>query len=288
MRARDRRLPDGKLGPAPLRAVVELLGAAALLALLGYAAACAALWVMQDRLIFFPSPVMAPPRAPAGWRLEPVSLAMRDGVRVAGVFVRPPTSGPQPLLVYFGGNAEEVTVYAEDARSWGERAVLLVNYRGYGSSEGKPGEASLVSDALEIFDWAVAQPQVDRTRVAVHGRSLGSGVAVQLAALRPVACVVLTSPFTSAAEVGAEAYPWMPVRWLIRHPFDSARRAPAIHAPLLVLLGDEDTIVRPALSRRLAGLWGGPAAVVSVRGDHNDLRMDPRHDEAVREFLSRH
>jgi dienelactone hydrolase len=163
-----------------------------------------------------------------------------------------------------------------------------VNYRGYGASEGQPSQAAIVSDAEAIHDWAIRQPGIDARRVALHGRSLGAGVAVQLAARRPVGAVVLTSPFTSAADVGAQAYPWLPVRWLIRHPFDSAARAPAVKAPLLVLYGDEDDLIPPAMSRRLAGLWGGPAEARAVRGGHNDLRMDAGHDEAMREFLSRH
>ena len=288
MRPRGGCLPHGKLGPAALKALPSLAGLLAAAAALAYVVLCASMWLMQDRMVFFPMPAAAEPRSPAGWRLEAVSLPMRDGVRLAGVLVLPPAPSPHPLVVYFGGNAEEVTACAADANAWGERAVLLVNYRGYGASQGRPGEAAIVADALEVFDWAAARPDVDRSRIALHGRSMGTGVAVQVAAARPVAAVVLTSPFTSAADVGAEAYPWLPVRWLLRHPFDSAARAPKIHVPLLVLYGDSDTLVRPEHSRQLARLWGGPTAAIAVRGGHDDLRGDPRHDQAVREFLSRH
>src|SRR5258708_2882025 len=124
-------------------------------------------------------------------------------------------------------HVEEVAAFAPFApQSYGERAVLLVNYRGYGSSGGRPSESHLVSDALEIFDWAAARADLDRDRIAVHGRSLGTGVAVQVAAAKPVRCVVLTSPFTSALDVAKEIYPSLPVSILMRHVFVSLPHAP--------------------------------------------------------------
>lgn len=289
MRARDRRVPDGNLRPASLRRrvgkAIELLLIAAAA---GYIGVAGLVWIFQERLLFYPRAVLERAAPPPGWRLEPVRIAMKDGTHLAGVLVAPPAARP-PLVIYFGGNAEEVTSFASAAAAtYGDRAVLLVNYRGYGDSEGSPGEKALVSDGAELFDWASRRADLDAGRIAIHGRSLGGGVAVQVAAARAPRCVVLTSPFASAREVAQAHYPWLPVAFLIRHPFDSAARAPSLGMPVLFLIGTADTLVPPSQSRRLAGLWKGPVQALELEGyGHNDLAIDPRYDAAIHAFLDR-
>ena len=256
-------------------------------AVVGYLAITVLVWVMQERLLFYPRPLGAPVAPPAGWSLEQVKFTAQDGTALAGVLVKPPVRAP--LVIYYGGNAEEPTSYAGDAaKTYGERAVLLMNYRGYGASAGRPGEKAIVSDALQLFDWAAQRGDVDGTRIALHGRSLGTGVAVQVAAARPARCVVLTSPFDSARDVAKKIYPWLPVGLLIRHPFDSLAVAPNVHVPVLVLMGDADTLIPPAHSEALASAWGGKAERVVLKGfGHNDLSMPPAYDAAIRDFLAR-
>ena len=253
-----------------------------------YAAIVVVVWFVQERLLFYPQAVTIAPRAPAGWRMEEVAFTTRDGTRLGGVLLLPAASRPA-LVIYLGGNAEEVTGFAHAAReTYGERALLLVNYRGYGASEGKPTETGLVSDAIELYDWARAHAGIDPARIALHGRSLGSGVAVQLAAARPVRCVILTTPFESALDVAKEVYPWLPVSLLMRHPFDSARRAPGIHVPALVLTGSADTLIPKHHADRLAAAWGGPVEHVTFEGfGHNDIDLSPRYAPAIQTFLDR-
>jgi fermentation-respiration switch protein FrsA (DUF1100 family) len=259
-----------------------------LAAIAGYLGVAGLVWLTQEGMMFFPRPATGTVAAPAGWRLEQVSLDARDGTRLAGVLALPPVERA-PLVIYFGGNAEEVTEYAPQvAAEYGDRAVLLVNYRGYGASGGKPGEKAMVSDAIELFDWAARHPRLDAGRVALHGRSLGSAVAVQLAADRPVRCVVLTSPFASAVDVARDFYSWLPVALLMRHPFDLAAVAPRVKAPALVIYGEDDSIIKPRQSERLASIWGGPVERVPLPGfGHNDLHVTPRYGEAIRAFLDR-
>ena len=254
-----------------------------------YVALAALVWAMQERLMFYPSGVISAPRAPDGWSVEAVQIPVEDGVVLAGVLVRPPVERP-PVVLYFGGNAEEVTAYAGEVATWyGERAVLLVNYRGYGASGGRPGERAIVADGVRLFDWLRTRADLDGDRIAIHGRSLGSGAAVQVAAQRPPRCLVLTSPFDSALAVASAIYSWLPVSWLMRHPFDSLAHAPRISAPLLVLAGDADTLIPPAHSRRLASAWGGPRTLVELAGmGHNDISAHPRYAREIRTFLDRH
>lgn len=259
-----------------------------LAAAVAYLAVAALLWLVQDSLVFYPRPVASPPRAPSGWRIEEVATPMRDGTPIAGVLVVPPVQRA-PLVIYFGGNAEEVTAYASQAAAtYGMRAALFVNYRGYGASGGKPGEAALVADGIELFDWAARRSDIDGARIALHGRSLGSGVAVQVAAVRPAKCIVLTTPFDSALDVARGMYWWLPVAWIMRHPFDSAARAPRIKMPALILTGTADTLIPNKHSERLASRWGGPVEKVSLDGfGHNDLDLHPRYAAAIHAFLDR-
>ena len=255
---------------------------------IGYLAIAVLLWVAQERLMFLPVGVRGPVAAPPTWKIEPVSHRSSDGTRLAGALLLPP-GPPRPLVIYYGGNAEEVTASAAGAReTYGDRAILLMNYRGYGESEGRPGEKPLVADALEIFDWAERRADVDGKRVALHGRSLGSAVAVAVAAVRPVSKVVLTSPLASAGDLAAELYPWLPVRWMLRHPFDSLARAVSITSPVLVLVGDDDRIIPPKHSEKLAQHWRGPVERRNFPGfGHNDVHLHPGYAEAIRAFLDR-
>ena len=289
MRPRDRRVPDGRLGPAALRRAVSIFFSILTSAIVVYAAIALLVWLAQERLLFYPQPVAAKPAAPAGWRLESFEHSTADGTRLAGVLLLPPRERP-PLVAYFGGNAEEVTASAmHAAETYGERAVLLVNYRGYGASGGRASERALVADALEVLDAVVKRPDIDGSRVALHGRSLGSGVAVQVAAVRPVGCVVLSTPFASALSVASELYWWLPVGILMRHPFDSVARAPGIKAPALILVGSEDALIKPAQSWRLADAWGGPVERRTFAGfGHNDIHVHPDYDRTIRAFLDRH
>ena len=246
------------------------------------------MWLAQESLLFYPQAAVPRPAAPPGWRLEDVSIATRDGKRLAGVLALPPVSHPA-LVIFFGGNAQEVTSFVPFLpATYGEHAVLLVNYRGYGASEGRPGEKALVADGIELFDWAARRTDIDASRIALHGVSLGTGVAVQVAAARPARCMVLTSPFASALDIAREMYPWLPVAWLLRHPFDSGARAPALRMPALILMGGADTLIPPRHSERLASLWGGPVERVSFEGfGHNDIDLNPRYAATIREFLDR-
>lgn len=240
----------------------------------------------QDELIFYPQPL---DRAGLGDlpRSEAFDLDTADGTRLRGWFVRADAPAPAPLLIYFGGNAEEVSwVLPEVARVRGWSA-LVVNYRGYGASGGAPSERALFADALALYDRGIARPDVDRTRVVAMGRSLGTGVAVWLASQRPVAGTVLVSPYDSLIAIAQKVYPFLPVGLLLKHRFDSLSRASAIHAPLLALAASRDTLIPPASSRRLVQSWGGPARLEILEGrDHNDIHGHPLYWTTISDFLA--
>ena len=140
-----------------------------------------------------------------------------------------------------------------------------------------------MADALAVFD----QVQSRHAEITVMGRSLGSGVAVQLAAKRPVERLVLVTPFDSLVNVAKEYFRWLPVGWLMRDRYESSRRASLVSAPVLVVVAGEDEIIPRARSEALAGAFApGQVEVVVVPGvGHNTLDLSPGYLEAVREFL---
>jgi pimeloyl-ACP methyl ester carboxylesterase len=245
-----------------------------------------ALYLAQDSMLFLPQPGHATlSQGRVGRAVEDIALAVDDAVVVRGWLIRSART-PAPLIVYFGGNAEEVSWQAGEP--WpADWSLALVNYRGYGRSEGKPSEHALFADAEIVFDALAARADVDRARIVLVGRSLGSGVAVYLASRREVAGVVLISPYDSITALAQRHYPFLPVRLLLKHPFDSLSRAPAIKVPLQVIVAERDGIIPPEHSQRLHDAWGGPKRWSSVpRAGHNDLGPQREFWGPIGEFLA--
>lgn len=222
------------------------------------------MYLLQDSLIFHPQ------RLAEGQRLaisrsssvESVFVDAADGTRLHAWHVK-----GDPLILYFGGNAEEVSWMLDAAtRRTPGAGWLLVDYRGYGSSDGSPSEKALVADALQWYDHFKSSA----TRIYVFGRSLGSGVAVQLAAQRPVAGAILVAPFDSLVAVGKRHYPFLPVDWMLRHRFDSVALAPKIRAPLLCIVAGDDEIIPAVHAKRLYEAWAGDKRWLNLFGaGHN-------------------
>jgi pimeloyl-ACP methyl ester carboxylesterase len=190
-------------------------------------------------------------------------------------------------VVYYGGNAEEVSGNLWDMARLQAGAYLFMNYRGYGDSQGKPSQKNLCRDALYILDTLVARENIPMNHIVLMGRSLGSGVAVYVAAHRPVRGVILVTPFDSLLNVARHHYPVLPVRFLLKHPFDSAALAPGVKMPALVIIGNQDNIIPNRRSTQLAEVWGGVVDTVVIDGaGHNDIQLDHRYWEAINSFLS--
>lgn len=244
----------------------------------------AAAWYAQDGLIFHPRPLAIEPRMPAG--TVPIEVVADDGARLRG-WLRPAASGPAPAVLYFGGNAEEVSGTLADPRWPPDRTIVAVNYRGYGGSEGRPSERALVADALRIHDAMLTRPEVDARCVFAFGRSLGSGVAVSLAAARPVCGVVLVSPFDSLVALGRHHFRWLPVSLLLRHRFELLGVASRLAIPLLAIVAQHDSIIPHERSRALYDAWAGPKTWVEIPGtDHNTLGASELFWRRIGGFLS--
>ena len=252
---------------------------------------CGALYLLQEQLIFLSRPLADVDRYTVGVlpHTREMEVTAHDGTRLHGWLrhTAEEEAAPPGLVIYFGGNAEEVSGQMHDAGMLAPWSFAAFNYRGYGLSQGRPSETALADDALAIYDRLAARDDVDPSRIVIFGRSLGSGVAVQLAASRPVRAVVLVSPFDSLRSIARRQYPFVPVSLLLKHPFDSLARAPEIEAPLLVLAGERDRLIPHALSRRLHDAWAGPKRWVLIpEADHGDIHTRPGYWPPMREFLA--
>lgn len=224
--------------------------------LLGYCLLCLLLYLLQRQLIYFPAAAQFPPT-------DPLLLQQTD----ATVLVSRKERDTQQALLYFGGNAEDVSVsLPEFAAAFPKHAIYFLHYRGYGGSSGSPSEQALVADALALFDLV----QAKHGDITVLGRSLGSGVAVQLAAQRKVRQLVLITPFDSLSALARRQYPLFPVQWLLKDTYKSADFAPTINSPTLILLAEQDEIIGRAHSEALYQAFApGVATLKSYPGSHN-------------------
>lgn len=251
-------------------------------------------YLAQDALIFFRQPLPEARRADVARRfpaVEELSLSAADGARVHAWRVKPAGTGSAPLVMYFGGNAEEVSWMLESIGDplRGETpgvGWLLVDYRGYGASEGSPSERALVGDALALFDHVAKLPGVDAERIMAFGRSLGSGVAVRLAAERPLRALILVTPFESLAAVAKRYYWYLPVDLILKHRFDSIALAPKLKQPLLCVISARDEVIPPVHAEKLFESWAGAKRKLTLEGaGHNDTDASPAFWPAVRGFL---
>lgn len=256
-----------------------LIGAALI-----YGGLVALMYVAQRSMMYFPDTRRIAPAVAGLPQAEEIVLDTADGEKLVAWHVAP--AAGRLLVIYFQGNGGSLALRASRFRALvGDGTGLLaVSYRGYGGSTGRPTETGLLQDAAAAYDLAAARYGLER--IALWGESLGAAVAVALASNRPVARIVLESPFTSAADIGASVYWFLPVRLLIKDPFYSDRRIAKVTAPVLFIHGENDSVVPLRFGERLFALANEPKRFVKLRGaDHND------HDEYgvidhVREFLA--
>ena len=253
---------------------------------LGLTAAVAA---NQRRLVFNPTleREVENPRS-SGHRTRPVVLRTADGTRLSGWLMTPQVQAPHPAVIYFGGRSEEVSWVVRDAgKLFPGMSVLAVNYRGYGQSHGVPAEIHMIEDGCMLFDWMAARVAVDARRIAVVGRSLGSGVAVQVAKERPVHSVVLVTPYDSIVALAKRKFRAMPIDYMLRHRFESIKHAPSLKAPTYVLRAADDDIVPHSHTDQLVAKLAKLCADDVVPGsDHLDIPYLEDTQERIARFLT--
>ncbi len=237
----------------------------------GYVCGLLALFLAQ-RAVLFPAPTTAPTSPlDAGFpEAEEHVLTTADGEKVIVWHV--PAKPGHPVVLYFHGNGDYLAGFFGRFRSIiaDGTGVVALSYRGYAGSSGKPSEQGLMRDAAAAYAFTSARYAAGK--IVVWGFSLGSGVAVALAADRPIGKLILEAPYTSIADVAASAFWFAPVRLLIRDTFHSDRRIAQVRVPLLMLHGALDPTIPITFGERLFALANEPKRFVRLaRGGHNDL-----------------
>jgi fermentation-respiration switch protein FrsA (DUF1100 family) len=247
-----------------------------------YVAFGALMFFAQRALMYFPERVRTAPAAAGLPQAQEVMLDAADGEKIIAWHV--PPRGDKPMVIYFHGNGGSLRLRVHRfARLVADGVGLLaVSYRGYGGSTGSPTEAGLIEDARAAYAFAAQR----YPRIAVWGESLGSGVAVALAAEKPVDRLVLESPYTSALDIATASYWFLPVRLLMKDQFRSDLRIAQVKAPVLILHGEADGIIPIVYGERLLALAPGKKQLIRFpRGSHNDLDNFGAMDAALK-FLA--
>jgi len=223
-----------------------------------------AMYLGQRKLIYLPETQR---RLPADAGLDGVAervIETQDGERVIAWYAT--ARAGQPTLLYFHGNAGSLDSRSERIRKYKNagRGIFMMSYRGYSGSTGSPSEQANVADGKRAFDVLVAEGVAPRD-IIIYGESLGSGVAVQVAASRSPGGLILDAPYTSIVDIAAGQYPWLPVRPMLRDRYESDAYIGSVHSPLLILHGEKDEVIPVAMGRKMYELANAPKDIVTFK-----------------------
>jgi fermentation-respiration switch protein FrsA (DUF1100 family) len=264
---------------------VALLLRLGVVLLVCYLALCVLVYFTQAKLVWFPGAAPRTTPGDLGLEFREVELVAEDGVRLHGWFL--PCESARGVVLVCHGNAGSIEYRIDVARAFLGMgcAVLLFDYRGYGRSGGAPDEEGTYLDAVAAHAHLTAVEGFAAERIVLYGESLGAAVAIELARRRTVAALVAESAFTSVPDVGAEVYPFLPVRLLARIRYDNRAKLPELAVPLLLVHSPDDEIVPVAHAHRLLAAAREPRELLLTGGGHNDggfrLRAEWRAEVAA-------
>lgn len=250
-----------------------LIKAALLIAGGLYLVVALAMFLGQRQLMYFPDTQRADPGAAGLQGVVERVLHVEDGVVVIAWYGH--AQPGQPTLLYFHGNAGSLATRSERIRKYMARGrgIYMMSYRGYSGSSGSPSEAANVADARRAFDDLVSEGVAPRD-IIIYGESLGSGIAVQVAAVTSPGGLILDAPYTSIAELAASQYPWLPVRPMMFDRYESASHIGRVHCPLLIIHGEKDDVIPVAMGRALFDMANEPKSIVTFpNANHADHFM---------------
>jgi fermentation-respiration switch protein FrsA (DUF1100 family) len=254
-----------------------------------YAAIVALLYVFQDRLIYYPQMGRHVVTTPAGSGIayDDFTIRTEDGETLNLWWV--PAPDPRGVVLLLPGNAGNMSHRVEYALMFRRLgySTLLLDYRGYGKSTGTPSEEGTYRDADAAWRWLTTTRAIPPKEIVVFGESLGGGVGSWLASRRMPRALVLASTFTSAIDLGAELYPFLPVRLIGRFRYDTLRRLAQVHVPVLVIHSRTDAVIPYSHGERLYAAANEPKAFLEIAGGHNDSAVFMRREwiEALGTFL---
>ena len=255
------------------------------------------LWLRwsEPRMLYYPEREIQSTPDAIGLRYEDVTLTASDGVHLDGWFL--PANAPASTdghlpstILFFHGNAGNMSHRLEKLNIFHSLGVdvLIIDYRGYGRSEGTPNEQGTYRDAEAAYVFLTQTRHRDPKRLVVYGESLGSAIAADLASKRPVGGLILEEAFTSIGDVGQKMFPFLPVRLLVRNKYDTVSKMRQIHAPLLMFHSRDDEFFGMRHAQRLLAAANEPKRLLELRGGHNDafLTSTEIFRNGLKEFLA--
>ena len=252
-----------------------------------YAGACLLMFLFQNRLAYFPERELESTPTDSGLDYRDVFFPAEDGVRLHGWFV--PAEGADRVVLVCHGNAGNISHRLATVRFFHQLGypVFIFDYRGYGQSEGRPTEPGTYADAGGAWAHLTGSEGYAPEDIVLFGRSLGGAVAVELATRVRPRSLIVEATFSSAADLAARAYPWLPVRWLLRMRYESDRRVREVTCPKLFIHSADDNVVPLALGRKLYEAAAAPKDFLEIRGGHSDgfLVTGDLYRERVGAFL---
>ena len=225
---------------------------------------------LQQRLLYAPDTRRTLPSEAGLPDVEEREIIMRDGTRILTWWGA--AQPGRPTLLYFHGNGGAFVTRSERIRKYMTHGygVVMMTYRGFGGSSGSPSEKANVADATEVYD-AVRASGIPANQIVLYGESLGSGIAVQVAAKREVAAMILDAPYTSIVDLAALHYPFLPARWLMTDRYETLAAAPSVAVPTLIVHGEADDIIPVSMSAGVAAALKGPVERATFPGaGHSD------------------
>lgn len=253
-----------------------------------YIAICWLIYRYQDDLLFHPQPrsrsevkaILA-----ANPEFSELSFLMSDGKNISAYISKVTTVKKLLAVIYFGGNADEASYLMLKKKYFKNYTVVLVNYRGFGLSEGFPSEKTMFSDAVEIYDKLAVRNDIDARQIIVVGRSIGTGIATYLSSQRKSKATILISPYESIVDVAYGKFPLLPINFLIKHPFNSKEYATSINTEMLAIIATDDRAIPKQHAYNLIKVWKGKVISKEFEEDHESIMQNEACWNSISEFV---
>lgn len=256
----------------------------------GYLLILLLMYLFQAQMVYHPAKQMGTDPSAAGLPFEEVTFETTDGLQLHGWFVSAGDSAS--TILYCHGNAGNISGRLETIRLLHDLGlnVFIFDYRGYGRSEGTPSETGTYRDASAAWRYLTQTRGIEKARIITMGRSLGGSIAAWLAAHKDPAAAVIESTFTSAAQLGADLYPWLPVRWLLRFDYHTEAYLQNIEVPVFMAHSRDDEVVPFRHGKALFEAARKPKMFVALRGSHASgfLETEIKYRRHLRAFLDQH
>jgi fermentation-respiration switch protein FrsA (DUF1100 family) len=248
---------------------------------------------LENWLLFHPTPASrdwAPP--PSGLAVEDVELTSSDGTALHGWWAKPSRWHPDHgALLYFHGNAGNLSYRGDLVKGWRDKlrmAVFIVDYPGFGKSQGQPTEAGCYAAGEAAYDWITRVARVSGERLILLGGSLGGAPATELATRHPYRALILIAAFTSFPDMAQKSFPWLPSRWLVRTQMNNLKKIATLHQPVFIAHGTDDGLVPFSQGERLFAAANEPKHFFPMVGHGHDEGHTHKLFEKLIPFLNDH